>query len=505
MALLLGVDLGTSGCKAVLFDEKGKVLASALSEYGMRSPQPGWGEQDADEWWSATCKAIRAALSASERQAHEIAGVGLSAQGAAVLPVDQSGTPLRPAILYLDKRSEEICQELRMRIPEETVMRINGNPIAPQIMGTRMAWMRDHEPEIYAKTAAFLAAGGYLGYRLTGRLAVSVSEGGLAGIFDIAALTWSDEMIAAYELDRNKLPDLIGCGEVLDCVTNEAANATSLAPGTPVIAGGFDGAVTSLGVGAIAPGQVAASLGTSFAPLNLSAQPTPLPGLMIVPSALDGCWLLAGVVDAAGGALRWFRDELGELERAEASNTGESPYAVMDREVETTAPGADGLLFLPYMAGARNPVSMPTARGVLWGLTLHHRRAHLLRAIMEGAAFGMRHNLMPMIDAGLPVTEIIASGGAVRSDLWLQIIADITQVPVVRTNVSEGTCLAVAILAGVAVGIYADVAEATRIIQATGEVPATFQPRPQFATVYDDLYEEYLRLSPLAAKNAKIG
>jgi xylulokinase len=406
--------------------------------------------------------------------------------------------------LYLDKRSEEICARLRREIPEETVLRINGNPIAPQITGTRMVWIREQEPDIYAATAAFLPAGGYLGYRLTGRLAMSVSEGGLAGVFDIAALDWSDEMLAAYGLERHKLPEILPCGEVLGQVTAEAGVATGLVPGTPVIVGGFDGAVTSLGVGAIEPGQVAASLGTSFAPLNLSARPTPLPGLMIVPAGLDGHWLLAGVVDAAGGALRWFRDELGELERNQAAVTGESPYAIMDRVVETTPPGADGLLFLPYMAGARNPVSMPTARGALWGLTLRHQRAHLLRAVLEGAAFGMRHNLVAMTDAGVPVTRIIASGGAARSDVWLQIIADIAEVPVVRTNVSEGTCLAVAILAGVAVGVYADVAEATQKIQGEGQPDYRFNPRPEFAPIYRELYEEYLALSPLTEKKARV-
>jgi xylulokinase len=406
--------------------------------------------------------------------------------------------------LYLDKRSEEICAHLRSEIPEETVLRINGNPIAPQITGTRMVWIREHEPDIYAATAAFLPAGGYLGYRLTGRLAMSVSEGGLAGVFDIAALDWSDEMLAAYGLERHKLPEILPCGQVLGRVTAEAGAATGLVAGTPVIVGGFDGAVTSLGVGAIEPGQVAASLGTSFAPLNLSAQPTPLPGLMIVPAGLDGHWLLAGVVDAAGGALRWFRDEFGELERNEAAKTGESPYTIMDHEVETTPPGADGLLFLPYMAGARNPVSMPTARGALWGLTLRHQRAHLLRAVLEGAAFGMRHNLVAMTDAGVPVTEIIASGGAARSDVWLQIIADIAEVPVVRTDVSEGTCLAVAILAGVAVGVYADVAEATQKIQGEGQPAYRFNPRPEFVPVYRELYEEYLALSPLTEKKARV-
>jgi xylulokinase len=407
-------------------------------------------------------------------------------------------------MLYLDKRSEAVCARLRREIPEETVLRINGNPIGPQITGTRMAWIREHEPNIYTATAAFLPAGGYLGYRLTGRLAMSVSEGGLAGVFDIAALDWSDEMLAAYGLDRHKLPEILPCGQMLGRVTAESGAATGLVAGTPVIVGGFDGAVTSLGVGAIEPGQVAASLGTSFAPLNLSARPTPLPGLMIVPAGLDGHWLLAGVVDAAGGALRWFRDEFGELERNEAAKTGESPYTIMDREVETTPPGADGLLFLPYMAGARNPVSMPTARGALWGLTLRHQRAHLLRAVLEGAALGMRHNLVAMTDAGVPVTEIIASGGAARSDVWLQIIADIAEVPVVRTDVSEGTCLAVAILAGVAVGVYADVAEATKKIQGEGQPDYRFNPRPEFAPVYRELYEEYLALSPLTEKKARV-
>jgi len=496
MAVLLGIDLGTSGCKAVLFDPKGRILASGLSEYPILSPHLGWVEQDAEAWWEATCQAIRAALTAADLQSGNVIGVGLSSQGSAVLPVDSTGQPLRPALLYLDKRSEELCARLRTKIPDETVMRINGNPIAPQITGTRIAWIREQEPEIYAAAATFLPAGGYLGYRLTGRMAMSVSEGGLSGVFDIAALDWSDELLAGYGLERKKLPQILPCREVLGTVTEEASVATGLAPGTPVIVGGFDGAVTGLGVGAIEPGQVAASLGTSFAPLLLTARPTPLPGLMIVPAGLDGFWLLAGVVDAAGGALRWFRDELGHVERDKAATTGESPYAVMDREVETIPPGADGLLFLPYMAGARNPVSMPTARGALWGLTLRHTRAHILRALMEGAALGLRHNLMAMINAGLPVTKMIASGGAAQSDVWLQIIADVIEVPVARTNVAEGTCLGVAILAGIGAGLYRDVEDATRTIQAEQQL---FHPRPEYAPVYRALYEEYLDLSPLTA------
>ncbi len=502
MTTLLGIDLGTSGCKAVLFDPSGRILASGQSEYPMQSPQPGWGEQDAELWWAATCQAVRAALNAAQLPPAEVSGVGLSGQGAAVLPVDKAGQPLRPALLYLDKRSDQICARLRREIPEETVLRVNGNPIAPQITGTRLVWIREHEPHVYAAMAKFLSAVGFMGYRLTGRLAMSVTEGGLAGVFDISALDWSDEMLASYGLERHKLPEVLPCGQVLGRVTADAGAATGLLVGTPVIVGGFDGAVTSVGVGAIAPGQVAASLGTSFAPLALSPRPTPLPGLMIVPAGLPQQWLLAGVVDGAGGALRWFRDQLGESERSQAEITGFSPYSIMDREVEATPPGADGLLFLPYMAGARNPVNMPMARGALWGLTLRHQRAHLLRAVLEGAAFGMRHNLTAMTEGGVMVTEIIASGGAARSDVWLQIIADVAQVPVVRTYVTEGTCLAVAILAGVAVGVYSDVAQAIRTIKAAGQPDSSFYPRPEYASVYRELFEEYLALSPLAAKKA---
>ena len=502
MTALLGIDLGTSGCKAVLFDPSGRILASGMSEYPVLSPHPGWAEQDAETWWAATCRAIRAALNVAEIRSDGVAGVGLSSQGSAALPVDGDGRPLRPALLYLDKRSAELCARLRTRIPNETVMRINGNPIAPQITGTRIAWVREQEPGIYAAAATFLPAGGYLGYRLTGRMAMSVSEGGLSGVFDIAALDWSDELLAGYGLEREKLPQILPCREVLGTITEEAGAETGLAPGTPVIVGGFDGAVTGLGVGVIEPGQVAASLGTSFAPLLLTARPMPLPGLMIVPAGLDGFWLLAGVVDAAGGALRWFRDELGDAERREAATTGESPYAVMDREVETVPPGADGLLFLPYMAGARNPVSMPTARGALWGLTLRHTRAHLLRALMEGAALGLRHNLTAMTDAGLPVTKMVASGGAAQSDVWLQIIADVIEVPVARTSVTEGTCLAVAILAGIGAGLYTDVGDAIRTIQAEEQL---FDPRPEYVPVYRALYEQYLDLSPLTPLGEGVG
>ncbi|MEA3344655.1 MAG: FGGY family carbohydrate kinase [Chloroflexota bacterium] len=483
---LLAIDLGTSACKTVLFEPDGSIVASATAEYPIYTPHPGWAEQNPEEWWRAAVQTIHDVLEESASPPERIAGVGLDSQSGAAVCLAQDGQPVRPATIYIDKRSAPICARLAEMDLPTLLRRVNGNPLDTSLVAPRLLWLKEQEPEAYDRIAHILPGSGYLAYRLTGELGFSISEGAFTGLFDTARGRWSPELAEAWGLGLEHFAPLRAPHEVVGHVTRRAAEETGLPAGIPVVAGAMDAAASVFGMGAIRGGQAIGMLGTSFSLLVAVERPIRGSGLWIYHAAIPGLWILGGNVDAAGGALRWLRDEVAAEEREQARREGVSPYEVMTRAAATVPPGSDGLIFLPYLAGARAPKADPHRRGVFFGLTLKHTRAHLIRAVLEGCAFGLRYNLDAVRNAGMEVDELRVCGGASASDLWVQIIADVCQVPLIRSDIMETSCLGSAMLAGMGVGLYRDAADAVANTATQQEIIA---PLPKRAKQYELLYE----------------
>jgi len=429
---------------------------------------------------------IRAVLGESGCPPQHIAAVGLDSQSGAAVCLGENGQPVCPATIYLDKRSAPICARLSTTELPTLLRRINGNPLDTSLVAPRLLWLKEQEPDSYARIAHLPPGSGCLAYRLTSERSFSLSEGAFTGLFDTARGQWSPELAGAWGLELDRFARLRAPHEVVGHITRTAAAETGLPAGIPVVAGTMDAAASVFGLGAMRGGQAIGMLGTSFSLLVAVERPLLGSGLLILHAATPGLWVLAGAVDAAGGALRWLRDEVAAEEWEQARREGGSPYEVMTRTAATVPPGADGLIFLPYLAGARAPEVDPHRRGVFFGLTLRHTRAHLIRAVLEGCAFGLRHNLDAVPSAGVEVDALRACGGAAASDLWVQIIADVCQVSLIRSDITETSCLGSAMLAGMGAGLYHDAAEAVAHIATRQE---TIVPRPELAQRYQPLYE----------------
>jgi len=501
--LLLAIDLGTSACKTILFEPDGTIVASATAEYPIHTPHPGWAEQHPEEWWGAVVETVHTALGRSGCPPERIAAVGLDSQSGAAVCLGRDGRPVYPATIYLDKRSAPLCTRLAATELSILLRQINGNPLDTSLVAPRLLWLKERRPDAYARIAHLVPGSGYLAYRLTGELSFNLSEGTFTGLFDTAKGQWSPQLAQAWGLSLDHFAPLRAPHQVVGAVTRSTAAETGLAVGTPVVAGTMDAAASVFGLGAIRGGQAIAMLGTSFSLLIASERPILDSGLWVLHAATPGLWVLAGVVDAAGGALRWLRDEVAVQERERARREGISPYEAMTHAAAAILAGADGLIFLPYLAGARAPRPDPHRRGVFFGLTLKHTRAHLIRAVLEGCAFGLRHNLDAVRNAGAEVEALRVCGGAAASGLWVQIIADVCQVPLIRSDITEASCLGSAMLAGMGAELYRDAADAVDHIAARWEVTA---PRPDMATRYQPLYELFRQVDEaLSASFARLG
>jgi xylulokinase len=486
--LLLATDLGTSACKTVLFEPDGTIVASATAEYAIHTPHAGWAEQHPEEWWRAVVETIRAVVSQSSCPPQRIIAVGLDSQSGAAVCLGKDGRPVCPATIYLDKRSASLCTRLATTELPTLLKRINGNPLDTSLVAPRLLWLKEQDPDSYARIAHLLPGCGYLVYRLTGELSFSLSEGAFTGLFDTAGAQWSPQLASAWGLSLDCLAPLVAPYEVVGSVTGTAAAETGLPAGIPVVAGTMDAAASVFGLGAVHAGQAIAMLGTSFSLLVAVDRPILGSGLWIFDAATPGLWVLAGGVDAAGGALRWMRDEVAAQEREQARAEGVSAYEVMTRVAAAVPAGAEGLIFLPYLAGSRSPRADPHRRGVFFGLTLKHTRAHLIRAVLEGCAFGFRCVVDALRDAGAEVEVLQTCGGASTSDLWVHVIADVCQVSLIRSDTTESTCLGSAMLAGMAAGLYDDAAHAVAHITTH---PQTITPRSGFVSRYQPLYEVF--------------
>jgi xylulokinase len=493
----LGIDVGTTGSKALLVGADGAVIASATTEYPMFTPQPLWAEQHPADWWAATVTSIRRVLAEGGVQPEQVAGVGLTGQMHGLVLLDARGEVLRPCIMWNDQRTAAQCAAITETLGADEVLRLTGNPMLPGFTAPKIVWVREHEPEVYAQAAKVLLPKDYARYRMTGQFFSEVSGASGTSLFDVSQRRWSDEMLRALDVPREWLPEVTESPVASAAVNAGAARETGLLEGTPVVGGAGDQAAQAVGTGIVVEGLVSATLGTSGVVFAASDEyrMEPEGRLQAYCHAVPGMWHLMGVMLSAAGSFRWYRDALGDVERAQAEETGRDVYDVLTGAAAEVPPGCEGLLFLPYLTGERMPYADPNARGVFFGLTLRHGKPHMTRAVLEGVSYGLRDLLELMRALGLSIEQVRASGGGARSPLWRQILADVFDTEIVTVNVTEGAAYGAALLAGVGAGMYDSVAAACdaaiRVTGRTGPGPA--------AAVYADYYPHYRALYPALA------
>jgi xylulokinase len=488
---LLGIDVGTGGTRAVVVDETGRVAASATSEHAaFASPQTGWAEQDARDWWRATREAVRAALAAGVVSADEIVCVGLSGQMHGATLLDERGEPLRPSIIWCDVRTDEQCRALTEQIGESHLIELVSNPALANFTLPKMLWVREREPRTWERVRSVLLPKDYVRLRLTGERATDVADASGTLLFSVGTRTWSDELLERTGIERSVLPAVYESIEVCGRVSADGARATGLREGTPVVAGAGDQAAGAVGLGVVRPGSVSATIGTSGVVFAATDRPAldRRGRVHTFCHAIPGRWHVMGVTQAAGLSLRWFRDRFGAVAR-----NGHDAYEALVDEAADAPPGADGLIWTPYLMGERTPHLDPHARAALVGLTMNHTRAHIIRAILEGVAFSLRDTLTIFAEMNVPVRGIKLGGGGARSRLWGQIQADVYGQTVEVAEAEEGAAYGAALLAGVGGGVWASVDEACA---ATVRVGARIAPDVAASALMNERYRVYREVYP---------
>jgi xylulokinase len=483
----LGIDTSTTGSKALLVDERGQVIAVASSPHTLQTPRPLWSEQDPREWWEAVAASIKQVLTQAGISGERIAAVGLTGQMHGLILLDETGNVLRPAILWNDQRTQGQCEEIHRRIGKEKFIQITGNVALPGFTAPKILWVKQNEPQVYAKARHVLLPKDYIRYKLTGEHAMDKADGAGTVLFDLESRDWSDEVLAALDIPRAWMPKTFEGPEFTGQVTNEAASITGLKAGTPVAAGGGDQAAQAVGVGAVEPGIVGLTVGTSgvvFA-TTPSALIEPEGRLHAFCHAVPGMWHFMGVMLSAAGSLQWYRDTLAP----------ETSFDDLLKEAGPVAAGSDGLQFLPYLSGERTPHPDPLARGAFIGLTLRHGRGHMTRAVLEGVSYGLKDSFTLIQNAGLgDIKQVRASGGGTKGALWRQILASVLEAELVTVNTSEGAAFGAALLAGVGAGTWSDVPTACKTaVKVTGAT----QPDPTQVKAYQHGYGQYRELYPV--------
>ncbi len=505
VSYLLGLDIGTTGAKALLCDTDGQVLATASADYPLFTPFPLWSEQNPEDWWQGAQSALRAVVERAGIPPKHIAGLGLTGQMHGAVFLDAANQVIRPALLWNDQRTAAECAEMTARVGAERLIAIAGNPALTGFQAPKILWLRKHEPEHYRRIARVLLPKDYVRLRLSGSIATDASDAAGTLLLDLQHRDWSDDLLAALEIPRAWLPPVYEGPQVTGTLLPEVAAALGLPVGLPVVAGGSDNAAAAVGTGIVQPGIVSSSIGTSGVIFAHSSDIAldPQGRLHSFCHAVPGDYHLMAVTLAAGGSLRWFRDllrsALGERQITHnLGNTQNQPllpalsYEQLTALAATVPIGAEGLIFLPYLSGERTPHLDPLARGAFVGLSTRHSVAHMARAVMEGVVFSLCDGLAIMRSLGLTPTQVRATGGGGRSLLWRQMQADCYATLVATLSVEEGPAYGAALLAGVGTGQWASVATA---VAATVEVKAITTPDPlaqdRYAAayaIYRDLY-----------------
>lgn len=482
----IGIDVGTSSIKVIAVDPGGELIATASSPMTVAVPQPGWSEQNPQDWWSGTCSAIRSVL--ADIDSPQILGVGLSGQMHSLIAIDRSSEVIRPAILWNDVRTSAEAAFIREKIGNEALRRLTGNPSLEGFTATKILWMRANEPDLFDRISSLMLAKDYIRFRLTGELAVEPSDASGTLLFNVFNSTWSEEMCASLGIDKSLLPPIVGSSEIAGSITNIAATETGLAVGVPVVGGGADNACGAVGAGVVSAGDGLVSVGTSGTVVVPIDSPASDPEMRIhsMRHAVPDMWYLMGVVLSAGAALDWWR-----------RSSGEASFNDLVEEASTVGAGSDGVTFLPYLTGERTPHADANARGVFFGMHGGTKRAHMTRAVMEGVSFALKDSVELMADLDARPSAAVAVGGGASSLEWLQMLSDVLNLPLRTVGPSEGAPLGAAMLAAVGAGEFPSVVEAGKE-WLTGLV--SVEPNDSVKTAYGDAYGRYRALYP-ALKN----
>jgi xylulokinase len=489
---VLGIDVGTGGTRALIVDDKGRIVGSATEEHEpFASPKIGWAEQRPEDWWRATGVAVRKALTQANLRGDQISCVGFSGQMHGAVMLDAAGSVVRPALIWCDVRTEKQCQELNDRIGAQRLIQLTCNPALPNFTLTKFLWVRENEPENWKRVRHVMLPKDYVRFRLTGEHAIDVADASGTLMLDVANRKWSAEVLQAAEIDPALLPKVYESPDVCGKISAAGAEATGLAAGTPVVAGAGDQAAGATGMGIVTPGAVSATIGTSGVVFAATDRPAldPRGRLHTFCHAIPGRWHVMGVTQAAGLSLRWFRDNFA----CAPSKPGVDPYETLTAEAAKAPAGADGLVWAPYLMGERTPHLDGNARGVLVGLTASHTRAHVVRAILEGVAFSLKDTFTIFDEMKVPVKSIRLGGGGARSPLWRQIQADVYNHEVEIVEAEEGAAYGAAILAGVGAKIWPTVDAACDAIV---RVVERIKPNPANAEIVQTNYAAYRRIYP---------
>ena len=490
MKYLIGIDIGTSGTKTVLFDTDGNVIASYTALYPLYQPQNGWAEQDANDWWNATVESLKNVISSSKINSADISGIGLSGQMHGLVMLGENGDVIRKSIIWCDGRTTKECVEITEKVGKERLIEITANPALTGFTASKILWVRNNEPENYEKCRHILLPKDYVRYKLTGEFATEVSDASGMQLLDVPNRCWSQEVLDKLEIDINLLAKVYESPEITGRITKEIAELTGLAEGTIVVGGAGDNAAAAVGTGVVVDNSAFTTIGTSGVVYAHTSS------IVIDPNgrvhtfccAVPGCWHIMGVTQAAGLSLKWFRDTFCEAEIAEAEKLNVDPYYLMDKKADIVPIGANKLLYLPYLMGERTPHLDPNCRGVFFGLSAIHTKSDMIRAVMEGVAFSLRDCTEILMEMNVTVNDMMACGGGGTSSVWRQMLADLYNCPVKTVASKEGPALGVAILAGVGAGIYESVEQGCRHVIKTNKEQS---PISQNATEYDKFYEIY--------------
>ena len=489
MRCVLGIDVGTGGTRAVIVDASGRILASATEEHEpFRSPQIGWAEQRPEDWWRAAGLAVRKAMVQGSVPAADIACLGFSGQMHGAVMLDAAERVVRQALIWCDVRTQEQCDELTRRLGRERIIQLTCNPALTNFTLTKFMWVRQHEPENWKRVRSVMLPKDYVRFRMTGERAIDMADASGTLMLDVAHRRWSPEMLQAGEVDASLLPSLHESPDVCGKISAAGAEATGLAAGTPVVAGAGDQAAGATGMGIVAAGAVSATIGTSGVVFAAADRPAldPQGRLHTFCHAIPGRWHVMGVTQAAGLSLRWFRDQV-------LGGGTEGAYDRLTTEAAATPPGAEGLLWAPYLMGERTPYLDANARGALVGITASHTRGHVVRAILEGVAFSLKDTFTIFEEMSVPVQNVRLGGGGARSPLWRQIQADVYGREVEIVEAEEGAAYGAAILAGVGARIWTGVDAACAAVV---RVAHRVRPDPKAAAAMRASYAAFRKLYP---------
>ncbi|MCA9026568.1 MAG: xylulokinase [Planctomycetaceae bacterium] len=494
MSVYLGIDVGTSGTKTLAIREDGHILASSTVEYPLYSPNPGWSEQNPEDWWQATQQGVAEVLNRGRIKPKDVKGIGLSGQMHGSVFLDKSHQVIRPALLWNDQRTAAECEEIEQRAGgRKALIKLVANPALTGFTAPKILWLRNHEKRNYDRTVQVLLPKDFVRHRMTGQFATEVSDASGTLLLDVKKRCWSKKLLGLLDLDLSLLPKVYESEEVSGTLSETGATALGLPVGVPVVGGGGDQAASAVGNGIVRKGVISATMGTSGVVFAHSdeVQIDPEGRVHTFCHAVRDKWHVMGVVLSAGGSLQWYRNQLAQTEVASAAAMGVDPYELITAQAAQAPPGSEGLFFLPYLTGERTPHADPYARAAWIGLSLRHGKAHLARAVMEGATYAMRDCLEIIQSMKIPVREIRLSGGGARSEFWRHLQADIYGKKVVTINAAEGPAFGVALLAAAGTGAYKNIVEAC---DATIDVVTTTASSSANQKIYNNLYPSYQRL-----------